>query len=281
MKGLIAKLAQRMGIKWVLGILDAAANGRMGPAWRSAYWGLAGVKTWVSAVVGIAALALMALGATRELGWLVLAAGVGVTGGLLDKAWRQPHVPGALATSGIYRLLTQYSAEITTALVMALAWTQSGSCHELALAGLRLGCSAQATVLLVLACSAAYLGLLDASFAARAPLPPTARDVFRSIFPPPGGGATVGAMLVALALGATACASMGGAQAQLAIGVKGKGVDQGVVEGLVCRGAVAEAEVYAQDRGASRAEVTEVLERARKSTKGKAGCCAAEGSCGR
>lgn len=87
-------------------------------------------------------------------------------------------------------------------------------------------------------------------------------------------------LLLMLGLPLAGCASMGGAQAQLGVGIKGpKGVDAAVVEGLVCRGEVEKAEGYAQDRGASRAEVTEAVERARRAVKGKPGCCAASGTC--
>lgn len=240
MRGLLWKLARPLGIRWVLARIDDAANGRLGPAWRSAYWGLAGVKTWTSAVVGIAALALLALGATREIEWLLAAAAVGVSAGLLDRAWRAPYVPAPLANSTVYRLLAQWSAELTTALVAALAWTQSGACHELVAAGLRLSCATQTTVLLVLACAAGYLGLLDASLAARAPLPPTARDVFRNL-PPPSAGAAVALALVLPLVGLAGC----GTAAQLRVG--GEPVrhpDELVVRSYVCRGQAADALRY-------------------------------------
>lgn len=236
MRGLVWKLARPLGIRWVLARIDDAANGRLGPAWREFYWGLAGVKTWTSAVFGIAALALVALGGGQEGLVLGSVAAVGVTAGLLDKAWRAPHVPARLASSTVYRLLAQWSPELTAGLVAALAWTQSPACHELALFGLRLSCAMQATALLVLACAAGYLGLLDASFAARAPLPPTARDVFRNL-PPTGGAAAVVAM--ALLLGGC------GSAAQLRLG--GEPVrhpDELVVRSYVCRGQSADALRY-------------------------------------
>lgn len=53
-----------------------------------------------------------------------------------------------------------------------------------------------------------------------------------------------------------------------------KGIDQGVVENLVCHGEIKEAETYAQDRQASRAEVTEAIQRAMEKTAHRPGCCA-------
>lgn len=240
MRGLIWKLARPLGIRWLLARIDDAANGRLGPSWRAVYWGLAGVKTWTSAVVGVAALALSALGGLREGAVLAAVATVGVSAGLLDKAWRAPHVPSALANSTAYRLLAQYSAELTTALVAALAWTQSAACHELVVAGLRVSCATQATVLLVLACAAGYLGLLDASFAARAPLPPSARDVFRNL-PPPAAGAAVAVVLALLLAGC----GLRGSMAQIRLGGEAAShPDESVVRSYVCRGQAAEAVRY-------------------------------------
>ena len=77
-------------------------------------------------------------------------------------------------------------------------------------------------------------------------------------------------LLLCVLVGTTACG-----QLQLETFPKRPlGVDQGVVEGLVCRGELKQAEVYAQDRGASRAEVTERVQRAVETVAHKPGCCA-------
>ncbi len=72
-----------------------------------------------------------------------------------------------------------------------------------------------------------------------------------------------------LALAATGC----GTSAQVALGARTpKGVDQGVVEQLVCLGEIEKAEVYAGDRGASRAEITEAITRAQRAVARKGDC---------
>jgi hypothetical protein len=60
------------------------------------------------------------------------------------------------------------------------------------------------------------------------------------------------------------------------------GPDQGVVEDLMCRGQEAMAQVYLEDRGASRAERTERIERARDRALKRAAAgqpCCPEGAC--
>jgi hypothetical protein len=85
--------------------------------------------------------------------------------------------------------------------------------------------------------------------------------------------------LVALAalVGLTACGSL----AQVRVGGEAKpaGPDQKVVEGLVCQARDKDAEVYLGDRGASRAEITERIERARQDTAGRPGCACRETTC--
>lgn len=267
------KLAKPLGIRWVLAQIDAAANGRLGPTWRSIYWSLAGAKTWTGVVAGVVALTLGALGSTHAAEVVAAMAGVAITAGLLDKAWRSPHVPVALERLSIYRVLAANSAGITTALVAALGWVQSSACHAVVIAGTTITCAVMSTVLLCLAAACAYLGLLDASFAARAPLPPSAAAAFRR-FPP--SGPLAAALLVAL-VPLSGCAS---AQARLGREPRPLGPDQDVVEGLVCRGEIAEAERYVELRGGSQADRTELVERARKTMKNRPGCCVATGNCG-
>lgn len=136
--------------------------------------------------------------------------------------------------------------------------TQSGFC-----ASRGWDCTALANTLGAIAAVLVPIGLFDGALRSKAP------NKYAGLL-----------VLLMIGLPLAGCASMGGAQAQIGIGIKGpKSVDQGVVETLACRGDIEAAEIYAQDRGASRAEVTEVIERARKAVAKRPGCCAAEGKC--
>lgn len=88
-----------------------------------------------------------------------------------------------------------------------------------------------------------------------------------------------GAAVILLAL--PFVAGCGGALAQVKIGgdPKPPGVDSRVVESLVCQARETEAAVYISDRGGSRAEITERIERARQDTAGRPGCACREAAC--
>jgi hypothetical protein len=130
-----------------------------------------------------------------------------------------------------------------------LTWgTESGTCGKLGY-----DCTAWANTLGVIAAFLMAVGLFDGALRTKAP------DKFAGLV-----------ALLCVLVGTTACG-----QLQLETFPKRPlGVDQGVVEGLVCRGELKQAEVYAQDRGASRAEVTERVQRAVETVAHKPGCCA-------
>lgn len=178
MRTLIRKLAGLLGIRWVIARVSDVANGRLGAGLAALYWSLVGLKTWTSVFVGMASAALLSLGYAHAAEVLGTFAGVGVLLGLLDKAWRTPHVPEALANLALYRFLAARSAGITTTLAAALAWTRSTGCAELAVAGLPITCAAMSSVLLVVTAACAYLGLVNEAFEAKPPTPPHKPDFF-------------------------------------------------------------------------------------------------------
>lgn len=93
----------------------------------------------------------------------------------------------------------------------------------------------------------------------------------------PGWKPPAAAVVVLLGLLSASCGSL----AQVRVGGEPKpaGPDQKVVEVLVCRGEDEKAEVYISDRGGTRAEITERVERARADTAGRPGCACRETTC--
>lgn len=206
-------------------------------------------------------------------GWV---GGLLASAGILDKAVRAGGRPAWLTDNAVYRLAIEYAGTIATGLSAALAWTMSAACQPLAIWSWSLSCAAQTQVLLGVILLLIYLGILDGAMLARAPIPPVARRRIDELHPwGTGPGGVVLALLSLLLL--SACAS---AQMRLGREPAPKGVDTATVESLVCRGDVATARLYCEDRGASRAEVVERIEAAFKATKGRPGCCEAAGKCG-
>ena len=275
-----SKLLRWFGERFFGSLVRQVADGKYGLQLRALYWGCAGRKTAISIALGVGAFCALGLGLDPELaetfGW---AAGLLASVGLLDKAVRSAGRPKWLTDSGAYRLATEYAGTLAAVLSAGLTWTISSACHPLVAWSISLECATQGTVLTGVILVLVYLGILDGAMLARAPIPPIARRRIDELHPwgPGRGGSAVLALLSLLLL--SGCASMGGAQAAIGVRVP-KGVDGATLEGLVCRGEMEAAQVYAQDRGASRAEVTEALERARRATKGTPGCCTAEGKCG-
>lgn len=76
-------------------------------------------------------------------------------------------------------------------------------------------------------------------------------------------------IVAALMLSAAGC----GSTAQLAFAPRQpKGIDQSVVERLVCEGNIEKAETYIYDRQGSRAEITESITRAKEKVAHMEGC---------
>lgn len=245
-RSLVWKLARPLGVRMVLGWLDDAASGRKGSDLHRAYWALAGWKTRTSVIVGIVAAILAALGHAQASSALTIVAGVGVSAGLLDRAWRAPHVPDSLRDHPIYRFLAGNSAGLTAGLLAALAWAQSSACQPLAQIGdLVLTCAALHQVLLALACGCGYLGLWDAAAAAPSPVSPAEVAIRRghgwppvSTLPPPPA-ATL--LLAALCLAAVGC----GSSAQLQLDHdRATHPDARVVRSYVCAGEDDAARLY-------------------------------------
>lgn len=273
-----SKLLRWLGERFVGSAVRQVADGKYGLWARSLYWKLAGWKTPISIALMAAAFLALGLGVdpkTAELaGWV---GGLLAGAGLLDKAVRSGGRPAWLTDNGAYRLAVEYSGTIAAALSAALAWTMSAACQPLTAWSWSISCALQTQVLLGVILLLVYVGILDGAMLARAPIPPIARRRIDEIKPwGPGPGAAL--LLAGLGLLLlTGCGSM----AQLRVGGAPRPLapDPEVVQQLVCRGQIAEAERYVELRGGSQADRLELVERARKATTGKPGCCAAEGTC--
>mgnify|MGYP001606310468 CR=1 FL=1 len=86
-----------------------------------------------------------------------------------------------------------------------------------------------------------------------------------------------GKLVLLLALGLIPLAGCASAQMRLGRDPRPLAPDPEVVESLVCHGHEAGAARYVELRSGSLADRIEAIERARKATSGKPGCCAAEG----
>ena len=272
-----SKLLRWVGERFVGSFVRQVADGKYGLWARNVYWRLAGWKTQISVALMAAAFVALGLGVdpkTAELaGWV---GGLLAGAALLDKAVRSGGRPAWLTDNGAYRLAVEYSGTIAAGLSAALAWTMSAACHPFMAWSWSLSCAVQTQILLGVILLLVYVGVLDGAMLARAPIPPIALRRIDELHPwGPGPGATL--LLAGLSLLLlTGCGSM----AQLRLGdQRPLAPDPEVVEQLVCRAQIAEAERYIELRGGSQADRTELVERARKATKSRPGCCAAEGSC--
>lgn len=272
-----SKLLRWLGERFVGSCVRQIADGKYGLWARAAYWKLAGWKTPISIAVLAVAFISLGLGVdprSAELaGWV---GGLLAGAGLLDKAVRSGGRPAWLTDNWAYRLAVEYAGTIAAALSAALAWTMSAACHPLVAWSWSLSCAMQTQVLLGVILLLVYVGVLDGAMLARAPIPPIARRRIDEIKP---WGPGPGAALLLAGLGLLLLSGCG-TMAQLRLGEQRPlGPDPEVVEQLVCRAQIAEAERYIELRGGSQADRLELVERARKATKSRPGCCAAEGSC--
>jgi hypothetical protein len=160
--GAVAKLGARIGIAWALARVRDAAEGRLGPEWKARYWALAGKKTYTGVAFALAAVVPFALGYDQVAEVVAVIAGVAISAGVLDKAWRTAR-PAWLTENPVYRFLAAHSALLTLAFSTAFALLQAGYC-----AGIE--CGTAIPILLGLSAIATWAGLLDAAWKAAPPI---------------------------------------------------------------------------------------------------------------
>lgn len=166
MNSLLRSLLKKVGMSWLTGKIRDAAEGKLGPFWKKAYWGLAGNKR----VLGLG-LALVA-GVAEGLGYrevAVVLIGLGgalVSLGVIDSNWRSEATSDALKDSALWKFLAHNSPTVTAALVAALAWLNGATCS------LGAWCDRLEIGLGVLIAVFVQLGLVDAAWNAPAPEKP-------------------------------------------------------------------------------------------------------------
>lgn len=179
-------------------------------------------------------------------------------------------------------LWLQGKKTIIAALLATIAATlqaaqSNGTCalvEGVKLFGWPVNCGEAASALLWLSGILALVGLTDGALRMEPPKAPQPKANDARGF---GSRLALAAMAIGSLLLLSACGSM----AQLRLGEQRPlAPDPEVVEQLVCRGQIADAERYVELRSGSMADRVELIERAFKHTKSKPGCCAAEGKCG-
>lgn len=153
-----------VGLDWVLARIRDAAEGRLGQGAKAAYWFLAGAKTWSGFGLAIAAGAFEAIGEHQWAVWVGAAAGVLISAGLVDKAWRAD-IPAVIAQSGLYRFLAGNSAGLSALLATAFAGLEHMAATDPHYA-------VAAKVVLALAALGVQLGLVDAAWRSKPPVVP-------------------------------------------------------------------------------------------------------------
>lgn len=159
----LRKIAFSLGVKALTVRVRAAAEGKYGEGWKSAYWWAVGVKRYTAVVLGAMA-AVLAVAGDRELGVYVGAAGGLLYAlGFLDASWREASPAEVLRGSAVYRFLADHSATITSLLATAAAFVEAGHCggHD---------CDLIMRVLVGAGAALAYLGCADSAWRARPPL---------------------------------------------------------------------------------------------------------------
>lgn len=164
----IRKLGLALGMKWLLGWIRAAAEGRKGDRLKAWYWKFEGWKTASGFALATLALGLALLSSTGRVdippaaqAFIGIFAGFVVQAGLLDKAWRSAR-PDAIDRNPVVAWLAEHPADVAAAFGAAFTW-QALDC---AFGGL---CTAILWALSILAGAAIQFGLLDAAW--RAPEP--------------------------------------------------------------------------------------------------------------
>lgn len=160
--GAVAGVATKLGIAWALGQVRAAAEGRLGPEWKARYWALAGKKTVTGVIFAVAAIIAFIFELPTAAEWIGTLAGVAVSAGVLDKAWRTER-PLWLTRNPAYVFLAAHSGLLTLLFSSAFALVQTGYC-----AGI--DCAIATPILLTLAAIATWAGLLDAAWKAAPPI---------------------------------------------------------------------------------------------------------------
>lgn len=162
MRKVVNGLAYKLGIKYVLNQIRAAAEGRLGPEWKARYWALAGWKTTTGLLLALTSAVLLFLGYQDAAATIATVAGLAIEVGLLDRAWRTA-LPAWLAQSALYRFLAAHAANLATIFSTTAAAIAAGYCGGM-------DCHMAMLILGGLAAAAVQLGLLDAAWKAAPPI---------------------------------------------------------------------------------------------------------------
>jgi len=158
---LFGGVAKALGLKILTGWVREVAEGKRGEKAQAIYWALAGAKTWSGIVLAVAAAITAASGQAEVGGWIAAGAGVLISLGLVDRAWRTD-IPAVLAQSSVYRLLAKYSGELAALLSAALLAIEGGSCPGWT-------CATWSVIVISLGAALVQLGLIDAAWRASKP----------------------------------------------------------------------------------------------------------------
>lgn len=278
LKLLPSSWTRKLGEKLFVDFMDGLYAGDFGEGPRKIAWALRGKKTLISVLLGVMTVYAHAAGlGTAIVAGLGTAAAVFALVGLADKSL---NAQTAVAEQPWFRFLYGTAHNFGWVIVAYLGWVYGVQCHDLTLFGHLLTCGTMQAGTSGLVAALLYLGVIDASLLAEAPIPPAdrafAEKIKRGSYP--GGPAYAVVALLVAALFATGCAS-----GQFRVGSEPKppGVDLDTVVDKLCYGAtspadkVKAAEVYIEQRGGKSADQAEYIARARK----KPCPCPAEGAC--
>jgi hypothetical protein len=125
---LIRKAVKAIGFKYLTAQVRAAAEGKLGPGWQKAYWGLIGWKRFTSFILGLVAGALALMGMTYYAELIGAIAAVGMSLGFVDAKWREDVTPDWVEQSVIWRFLADHAPVLAIAMFGAHMWLSGASC---------------------------------------------------------------------------------------------------------------------------------------------------------
>jgi hypothetical protein len=160
---LIRKLLKAVGFKWLTGQIRAAAEGRLGPKWKAAYWKTVGWKRYTSFLLGVLGTVLTGLGYTEAGAMLLTVGTVGVSLGFVDTKWREDSVPDWVEQSKVWRFFAD-NAPVLAALMFIAYWWFSGTACTLGV-----WCARVELVLTAIGYAFVHVGLLDTAWKTEPP----------------------------------------------------------------------------------------------------------------
>jgi hypothetical protein len=180
----VRKVAFALGIKYVMGQIRAAADGKLGPGPMKAYWTAAGAKTVTGLVLALVAAVALALGSPQVAETVGVVAGFAISAGLVDKAWRTT-IPEWLFASALYHWLAAHAALLSSAFSLAWVLLQAGG-HLGMLHGGWAEWGPRLCIVVGAVCT--QLGLLDAGWRSAPPAlnQEEAEALLKTVAPPKG-----------------------------------------------------------------------------------------------